>query len=316
VGAVSMATTKSSTRGLPSGIIPALTTPLTADGRLDEAGLEAVIERAVADGVDGLLVLGSSGEVAALDAETRRRTVDVALRASDERVPVVAGVVGTDISATRAAIRDLAGAGIDAVLVAPPAYGPLSQDGLIRFYESVVPERIPMLGYHIPAFTGSRIEPATAALLARSGCLAGIKDSNRDLEYLQQVVMAGADAPGQWNVYVGTDSLILPALLLGADGAITLAAGIAPRWPVELVRHYREGRMPEAVRAQEMLTRLILALRKGAFPAGAKAALELQGVAGRTLAGPREALSDAEVHALREELVGLGVPSVAEQESK
>lgn len=297
-------------RPLPGGVIPALPTPLLSNGALDEPGYAALIDRSVEAGVDGVLALGSSGEVAAIDAGVRSHAVTVALTAARGRVPVIIGVAGADIAATRSAIASLADAGASAALVAPPSYGPLTQDGVTRFYESIATDAIPLLGYHIPAFTNVRIEPSTVARLARSGALSGIKDSARDLEYLQQVIHARDRSNHQWAVYVGTDSLLLPAMLLGATGGITLAASIAPAWAVQVIRELRAGRLNEAVAGQAKLTELVLVLRKGDFPAGAKAALSLQGIAGRDLAAPRDGLGEEELRVLERELIALGVPGL------
>ncbi|MFS0911203.1 dihydrodipicolinate synthase family protein [Microbacterium sp. 179-I 3D2 NHS] len=296
---------------LPSGVIPALPTPLTLDRRLDDAALRAVIDRAVGSGVDGLLLLGSSGEVASLGADVRERAVEVGLEAAAGRVPVIVGVAATDAPQTRATVERLGRLPIAGVLVAPPSYGTIDQRGVIALYEDVASvARQPVLGYHIPAFTGVRLEPATVAHLARSGALSGVKDSNRDLEYLQQIIALRDETDRPWHTYVGTDSLVLPSILLGAAGGITLAASVAPSWVVELVAAVRAGDLSTARRSQARLTKLILALRRGPFPAGAKGALALQGIATPTLAAPQTGLSDDELRDLAAVLADLGVPDL------
>jgi dihydrodipicolinate synthase/N-acetylneuraminate lyase len=296
---------------LPSGVIPALPTPLTAERELDEPALRALIDRAVDNGVDGVLLLGSSGEVASVGTAVRDRAVEVGLDATAGRVPVVVGVAATDLHQTRATVERVCSLPVAAVLVAPPSYGVLDQRGVTALYEDIAGvAQKPVLGYHIPAFTGVRLEPATVAGLARSGALAGIKDSNRDLEYLQQIIGIGAEIDGPWGTYVGTDSLVLPSILLGATGGITLAASIAPAWVVGLVAAIRAGDLARARQAQARLTRLILELRRGPFPAGAKGALALQGIATPTLAAPLTELSDDELRELESALSALGVPDV------
>ncbi|WP_223623781.1 dihydrodipicolinate synthase family protein [Microbacterium sp. EST19A] len=297
---------------LPNGVIPALPTPLTVDRELDEPALRALIDRAVGSGVDGVLVLGSSGEVASVGTAVRERTVEVGLDAVGGRVPVIVGVAATDLHHTRADVERVCALPIAAVLVAPPSYGVLDQRGVIALYEDIAGvASTPVLGYHIPAFTGVRLEPATVAHLAASGALAGVKDSNRDLEYLQQVIAIGDTTDRPWFTYVGTDSLILPSILLGAAGGITLASSVAPGRVVRLVDAIRTGDLSTARHAQAALTKLILALRRGPFPAGAKGALALQGICTPTLAAPLTGLSTDELRELETALIKLDVPDLS-----
>lgn len=284
----------------------AVPTPLASDGSVDIAGLTRLIEHVADGGGDGVLVLGSSGEVAALDPGARRLVVETAVATADDRLAVFAGVATPSLHAARIEIAALQGAGAAAAVVAPPFYGPVDQATVARFYRALAQEAsIPLIGYHIPAFTGVPLEVATVIGLARDGVLAGIKDSNRDLEYFQQVARAGDRTERPWSAFVGTDSLLMPAILLGGAGGITLGASVAPAWSAALVAACRRGDYDEAMREQRRLTRLILALRRGSFPAGAKAALDFLGICGPDLVPPARGLAldeAAELHAALREL--------------
>ena len=178
------------------------------------------------------------------------------------------------------------------MLVAPPFYGPVDQVAVRRFYAALKDRTdLPILAYHVPAFTGTAVEPGTVAALARDGVIVGVKDSNRDLEYLQQAIAVGHELRTPWSTYVGTDSLLLPALILGATGGITLAANIVPSWTAHLVQLHETGDISAAAELQARLTSLLFALRRGAFPAGGKAALSILGLAGPNLVAPAQGLT-------------------------
>ncbi|MEU8825372.1 dihydrodipicolinate synthase family protein [Streptomyces sp. NPDC048636] len=302
------------TRPLPDGSLAAVLTPLTASGTVDRAALDRLIRWIAEGGVSGLVVLGSSGEVAALDPAQRREVVTVAVETAHTRgLPVIVGVANPCQAGALEDITAAGALGADAVLVAPPYYAPLDQLSVRRFYDAVgARAELPVLGYHIPAFTGVPLDPATVAALAADGILAGVKDSNRDLEYFQQMLAIGAGLTRPWSVYTGTDSLLLPALTLGATGGITLAANIVPSWTARLAVLAQAGEIAAAADVQTRLTDLILTLRRGPFPAGGKAALSVLGLAGPGLVAPAAGLDEKETAILAAELTRIGVTPDAE----
>jgi 4-hydroxy-tetrahydrodipicolinate synthase len=299
---------KSMPTRLPGGSLAAVLTPLTERGEVDEDSLRSEIDAIVTAGVSGIVVLGSTGEVAALAAHSREMVIRTAVEAVPEGYPVIVGVANANLSG---ALDDLAlveHSGGAAALVAPPFYGPIDQAGVARFYETLAAaSETSILGYHIPAFTGIRLEPETVSALARDGVLIGLKDSNRDLEYFQQILAIGDEIETGWATYVGTDSLIFPAMMLGATGAITLAASVMPAWTAQLVRLIEIHDLDAAAELQAKLTKLILTLRRGSFPAGGKAALSLLGYGRPDLVAPMRGLDAVQIRALQADLERLGV---------
>lgn len=295
-------------KGVQRGSFAAVPTPLTIEGEIDTAALVRILEHIVDGGCAGVLVLGSSGEVAALTPEARRTVIETATSTVGDRATVLSGIANPSL---HGALADLALAEeypLDAVVVTPPYYGPVEQSTVAAFYRALAAaSSLPILGYHIPAFTGVRIDVETARELAADGTLAGIKDSNRDFEYFQQVADLGATTGRPWSAFVGTDSFLLPALMADGAGGITLAASVAPSWAAGLVAAVAANDHPTAVRLQERLTALVLALRRGSFPAGAKAALSHLGLGGPTLAPPATGLGPEAIAELGAVLDELGV---------
>ena len=282
------------------GVYVAMVTPLEQSGRIDEAGVSRLVEHVLTGEVDGIVALGSSGEGVALPRAERRRLLRLVVSEVGGRVPVVAGVAQMTAELARRDLAEAAEEGAAAGLVVPPFYFELSQGAVRRFFEDLSDARIlPILLYNIPRFTKIRLEPETVAGLALRDNIVGIKDSSRDMEYLQQVARLTADRPA-FSVFTGSDSLLLCSLLAGAHGIIGVCPNVVPRLCVELYRTFRQGRWDEARRLQARVTDALLAVRRGDFPAGFKAALELLGICDRWLAHPGQPLNEGELRALGE----------------
>src|SRR5438874_39296 len=198
-----------------AGVIPALATPLTRDGGVDEAGVERLVGHVLAGGVAGLLPLGSTGECSSLDEGSRRAMLAAVVQANAGRVPVICGVAQTHLAAAQLEVAAAAALGADAALVTPPFYYPMDQAGVLAFYRTLARRSpIPILLYNIPQFTKVVAEPETVATLAREGSLVGIKDSSRNFEYFEldrASRRSGPSDPSASPVRMGPADKELPA---------------------------------------------------------------------------------------------------------
>lgn len=290
------------------GVMAALVTPLDQDGGLDDDGLASLVERVTSGGVDGISPAGSTGEGALLTRQQRLELTARVRRLAPARMPVIPGVPLTTIEDGKAELEALAAAGAAAALVAPPAYYPLSDDGVLRVYETLADAApLPLVLYNIPVFTKVPLSPPVVARLAAHPAIIGIKDSSRDMEYQQQVIMATAEA--DFSVLTGTDTLLVASLSLGAAGAIAASANLAPDLASGIYQAFRAGDMATAVRLQQRLAKIVAACRRGYFPAGWKAALEIAGACQRHPAPGGTALSSEEFASLGSALAGARVVS-------
>lgn len=293
----------------PIGSVAAIPTPLLLNGTVDQSALARVILHVIEGGCSGILVLGSSGEVATLTTSNRKDVIRTAIDVVSKRCDLFVGIASPNLEGALDSLSSLGAEPVDAALVVPPYFGSLNQVEVEGFYRTLhESSAIPILGYNIPSYTGIRIEVSTATRLANDGVLVGIKDSSRDLEYFQQIALIAPSNGNSWMSYIGTDSLLLPAMMLGAKGGITLSASIAPTWTSELIRAVAARKYDEAIELQMKLTAMILALRRGTFPAGAKAALSLLGFGTSELAPPARGLSPTEIRELGKNLMQIGVP--------
>jgi 4-hydroxy-tetrahydrodipicolinate synthase len=295
------------------GVLPALVTPLTREGAVDEPAIHRLVEHVLAGGVHGLLALGSTGEVASLDQAARRQVLAAVVRAGAGRVPVLCGIAHSRLADAVAEVAAAAQLGADAVLVAPPYYYPTDQKTVLSFYRTIAAKSpLPILVYNIPQNTKVVADPSTVAALAREGTVMGIKDSSRDFEYFESVCVATRDLP-HFRIFTGSDTMLLPSLAMGGAGTICGGANVAPAWAVRIFDDFERGDWEAARAHQDSLLELVLAVRPGVFPSAIKAALHLQGVCGPWLAPPVAPLDEASVARLRDRLQAWGLLAEARQ---
>ena len=292
------------------GVIVALLTPVDRDGKVDHGALRQLVERVTSRGITGVSPLGSTGEGYSLGLEQRLAVVDTVARSAPAGMPVIPGVFAHNPEQALAEIAGYAGHGATAVLAAPPSYYPLSaaeQEGY--FSRLADAAALPLVLYHIPAFTKVKIAPAVAAALAAHPRVAGLKDSGRDLGYATELLDAvtAAGAATDFSVLTGTDSMLVSYLLAGARGTICANANVVPELVLAVYDAVRAGKLDDAVKLEARLRAVTAALRSGATPAAYKAAIAALGVGERWLVPPRLPLTAVETAVLVERLTALDV---------
>jgi dihydrodipicolinate synthase/N-acetylneuraminate lyase len=290
------------------GVLPALISPLRTDAKVDEPAVARLVEHTIQGGVDGLLALGSTGETASLDETARRAIVSSVVAAAAGRVPVICGVAQSHLSAARVEVEAAARLGAAAALVAPPFYYLIDQPTLLAFYRQLAKDSpIPIMLYNIPQYTKVVAQPTTVATLAGEGAIAGMKDSSRDFEYFEAVSIATKGMPA-FRLFTGSDTMLLPSLVMGGAGTICGAANVAPRWIVQIYEDYAHGDLIAARGDQDRVYELVMLLRAGGvFPASIKAACHLQGICEPWCAAPVQPLDDQLEARLRDRLEAWGL---------
>lgn len=274
---------------LPAGVMAALATPLDGDGNLDRGGLQRLVAHVLSGGVDGLSPVGSTGEGARLTRQQRAEVTGQVRALLPPGMPVVAGAPVRSAAESCAELGELRDAGATAALVSVQAGYPLSDDDVARLYETLAEHApLPLVLYNIPAYTGVRIPPELVGRLASHPNVLGIKDSSRDVEYLQQIVFATAGA--DFRVLTGTDTLLVASLAIGAHGTIAASVNLVPELATAVCRAVRAGDLSAARQQQEQLARVVMACRRGQAPAGWKAALAIAGICAAHMAPPASAL--------------------------
>lgn len=293
------------------GALVALATPLQDNRQLDREALARLIEHVLRAGVVGIAPAGSTGEGPHLPPELRHELLKDVVHLVNGRVSVIPGVTACTLVEIKKAVSELADLGADAALVTPPFYYPLSTEGLERFFIDVASQSpVPILIYHIPQMTKNPISAKSVGRLAQEPLIVGIKDSGRDFEYHLAVIEA-VRGREDFSVLMGTDTMVAPSLLMGGHGAVMASANLVPDLGVRICDAVSRDDDETARAAQRLLTRVVIASRRGTFPAGWKAALEWAGLCQAWMVPPMPQLAAADAAALGEDLAALNLMRAA-----
>jgi 4-hydroxy-2-oxoglutarate aldolase len=289
-----------------NGIMPALTTPFDDDGKVEFEKLIDNVSRYNQTGLAGYVALGSNGEAVHLTPEERASVIRTVKKAAAPGRLLVAGV---NEHSTRAAIecaRQAADCGADAVLVITPYYykNSMSQEAILRHMTEVADSSpVPLLIYNVPQNTGVTIEPATVASIAGHPNIAGIKDSAGNISAISDTVRLSE--PG-FSVLVGSGSVLYPALLVGAVGAVLAVACVAPSACVDLYEAARAGDLAKARTLHNRIAPLSHVVTAVFGVPGLKAALDMGGFHGGPPRPPLLALDEANREKVRSVMRGSG----------
>jgi 2-dehydro-3-deoxy-D-pentonate aldolase len=263
------------------GLMPAMVTPFDGRGEVDLAATEAVVERFIEAGVDGISPLGSTGEFSHLTGDERKRFAEEVVRIVAGRVPLVIGVGAAGTKEMVELARHAEGAGADAVLVVSPFYWKVGEEGLFKHFATVAESvGVPVVVYNLPMLTGIDLSPSLVARIAAE-CpnSVGIKDTVTEYFHTVGVLREVKRVRPDFSVLSGWEDLILPSLIAGADGSICAFANVAPELFVGLVRAAQNG---DLKRAAELHRRVLSLLTLGVHsdpPIGAiKVAMRKRGV--------------------------------------
>ena len=228
--------------------MPALVTPFDEDGEPDLQATEAVVERHIEAGVDGISALGSTGEFSHLDGSERRRFAEALVEIVSGRVPLLIGVGTTGTREAVSLARHAEDIGADGILSVSPFYWKVGEEALFRHFAAVAEAvSIPALIYNLPLLTGIDLSPELVARVARECPNAmGLKDTVT--EYSHSVKVLHEVKPGRpdFAVLAGFEEQILPTMLAGGDGSICGFANVAPELFVGLVKAVRAGDLETA----------------------------------------------------------------------
>ena len=284
-----------------SGSAAALITPFTPDEQVDERALRELIERQIAAGTDALVVCGTTGEPATMTEKEQDLVIDLTVRQTRSRIPVLAGTGG---NCTRAVIRRARRArelGADGQLCVTPYYNKATQKGLIAHYTAVHDQTdLPIILYNVPARTGLNMLPETAAALAPLPRIVGIKDASGSLEQAERILQLCGD---RLPLYAGVDELSVVLRGLGAAGAIFVLANIAPA----LCRSLMHAPMAEAHRLRAESEELMRALSLEVNPIPVKAAAARLGLCRNVLRLPLTPLEEGHVPQLEQAMASAGL---------
>ena len=256
------------------GIATALVTPLTKDGvNYDELG--RLIDWQIDEGINGLVICGTTGEASTLTDEEHKAVIGYAVKRAAGRVPIIAGTGSNDTAYAIELTKSACEMGVDGVLCVTPYYNKATQNGLIRMFSDIADaSTAPVVLYNVPSRTGVNIAPKTVAALADHPNIVGIKEASGNISQVAEVLALAGD---KIDLYSGNDDEIVPTLALGGKGCISVLSNPLPRKTVQITDKFFAGDVAGAAALQLELLPLIRALFSEVNPIPVKAAMAAMG---------------------------------------
>ena len=282
----------------------AIITPFTKDG-VNFEEFKKMIEFQIKEGVDAIIVCGTTGESSTMTVEERKETIKCAIDTVNKRIPVIAGT-GSNCTASAIEMSKWAEeAGADAVLIVTPYYNKTTQEGLVAHYKAIAKEiSIPIVLYNVPSRTGLNIAPKTCLELSKVKNIVAIKEASGNLSQVAEIAQLCGD---NLAIYSGNDDQIVPILSLGGIGVISVLSHLVPNDVHTMVTSFLEGDTKTATELQLKTLNLTKALFSEVNPIPVKAACNMMGF---NVGIPRlpliEMSKEGQKH-LKEEMIKYGV---------
>ena len=287
------------------GIATALTTPPPPTG-IDYDRFGRLIDWQIQQGINALVICGTTGESSTLTDAEHRRAIAFACERVNGRVPVIAGTGSNEtdyaVELTKSACAD----GADAVLVVTPYYNKTTQRGLVTMYNTIADASTkPVILYNVPSRTGIGIEPATYVKLAEHPNIAAIKEANSDISKIVETFSLVGD---RLDIYSGNDDQIVPILSMGGAGCISVLSNVIPAETVAITQRFFAGDVAGAAQLQCRYMPLIRALFCESNPIPVKAAMAALGYCDNYLRLPLVPMEEDHYQGMLQRMRELGLP--------
>ena len=284
-----------------TGAGTAIITPLTETG-VDYEAFGRLIDWQLAEGIDAIVVCGTTGEASTLTDEEHKEAIRFAVERVGGRVPVIAGTGSNDTAYAIELTKYACEVGADAVLLVTPYYNKATQKGLIQSFTAIADASTkPVFLYNVPSRTGCNLLPATVAALAEHPRITAIKEACGNISQIAEMAALCGD---KIDIYSGNDDQIVPILSLGGKGVISVLSNIMPRKTSEMCHAFFRGEVEKSRKMQLDYLPLINALFCEVNPIPAKAACAAMGYGANILRlplTPMEEVNEAKLRALMRE---------------
>lgn len=235
----------------------ALITPFTNDG-VDFEELRKLIEFQILEGIDSLIICGTTGESSTMSLEEKKSVIEFSIKIANGRVPIIAGTGGNNTKEVINLSKYAESVGADGLLLVTPYYNKTTQNGLISHFTEVAKSvSLPIILYNVPSRTGLNIEPETCLELSKIPNIVGIKEASGNISQVAKITNLCQD---NLAIYSGNDDQIVPILSLGGLGVISVLSNIYPKYVHDLVMDYLTGNWQKATASQVYAIPLINAL--------------------------------------------------------
>ena len=246
----------------------------------DESGVNIrvfgdLIENQISEGVDAIIVCGTTGEAATMTDEERKDTIKFVVDKVAGRIPVIAGTGSNNTAAAIEMTKYVESIGVDGALVVTPYYNKTTQKGLVEHYKAIANStKLPIIVYSVPSRTGVNVTPETCLELSKIENIVAIKEASGNISQVAKIASLCGD---NLNIYSGNDDQIVPVLSVGGIGVISVLSNVYPKYTHEMVYDYLDGNTVEATKKQLACLNVVDNLFSEVNPIPVKAALNMKG---------------------------------------
>ena len=286
------------------GMASAIITPLNEKG-IDFELFAKLVEWQIAEGIDGIVVCGTTGEGATLTDEEHKSAIEFMVKQVAGRVPVIAGTGSNDTDYAIELTKHACQIGVDGVLTVTPYYNKATQKGLIKSFTAIADaSTVPVILYNVPSRTGVNIAPKTVLELSKHPNINAVKEASGDISQIAEIAHLCGD---NINIYSGNDDQVVPIMSLGGKGCISVLSNLLPKETSEMCRLFREGDVKAAAKLQLKYIPLINALFSEVNPIPVKAAMAKMGFCEDYLRLPLTPMEDAARENLYAQMKNAGI---------
>ncbi|MGT2753546.1 4-hydroxy-tetrahydrodipicolinate synthase [Streptococcus ovis] len=260
-----------------SGIITAMVTPFDEFEHINYNATAQLIEFLIGKGVSGIFILGTNGEFQVLTTEEKIKFAQFVVEKVKKRVPIIVGVGGNSTREVITLAEQMNAIGVDYLSVITPYFNSLTEDELYQHYCNIAEHSpVPILLYNIPKITGNPLTIELVTKLAEENNIIGIKDSSGNIENIKGYIKNTKDK--NFDVLIGSDSLILEALKLGARGAVAATSNAIIENDLRIYSEFISGNLEAAQEAQNSIEEFRRILKYATIPAVLKQTIMLRGI--------------------------------------
>jgi len=269
----------------------AMVTPFNENKDVDEAGLKKLTNHLVLNGINYLVVMGTTGENPTISDFEQDKIKNIVLEVNEKRIPVMFGIGGNNTKAVVDRLKSFGYQEVSAILSASPYYNKPSQAGLVDHYTQLADvSQVPILLYNVPGRTGSMMHADTILKLAEHSNIMGIKEASGNMDHCMNVIK---NKPEDFLVISGDDNLTLPFIAAGMDGVISVIGNAYPKEFSQMVRYALDSNFENARYLHYKLLPIMQAIYEDGNPGGIKVVLKALNICGDDMRAPLHAVIPA-----------------------
>lgn len=281
-------------------VLTAMVTPFDQNGDIDFNKIRTLVNHLIANGSDGLVIAGTTGESPTLTNTEKLDLFRFVAHVANGRVPIIAGTGSNNTRASIELTKQAEQTGVDAIMLTTPYYNKPSQEGLYQHYKAVAQATsLPVILYNIPGRSAVGMAPETIIRLSETSNIVSVKEASGNLDAMTDII---SKTPDDFTLYSGDDNLTLPVLAIGGNGIISVSAHIIGNDIQEMVQSFKNGDIQRAAAIHQDILPTMKALFAQPSPSPVKAALNLMAIYVGDVRLPMMPLSSDEQQQLKQML--------------